>query len=356
MCHNRLSCTITDNTALGNQIRLTNTNVWQGKISAPFIQPYDISSDPENPSVDLKIFQYCGSHSNEPGITGIITYAIDEHYNLVFSFNIPKFQNLLEGGNSCPFFYASIVPVNAGDGNPPAICIEGIYIVQNAKDPNNPGGQDDLLFDADSGISIYSLDAFITLGVISEDTVILPGPGLNISALNNGIPFPPQAAVTIRIRNETEGFIVFNSLDFLESSDHSKFAPSGMPPVVMPTVTPALDNSDWSQIFIVNYGVMTQYNPAYGSEVYCPYSGTKGVATFNMPNGTLLTITWNMYPTVNESDLVPPPTIEADPFYAIEGRDTPSRNAFKVAPLLQVGWFTEYNFELVISRNGEYSN
>lgn len=346
MCKNRLSCTITDNTQSGAQIRLINTNIWQGELSNSFKQPLDISSDPGNPSVNQKIFQYCGSKDSEPGITGIITYAINDSYNLVFSFNIPKHQNLLDGGNSTPFFYASIVPVNSSATGAP-ICIAGMYIVQNAKDPGNPGGPDDLLFDADSGVSIFSLDVFITLGN-TLITNLISGPDMGCGEVND-YPFWPAAATTINIVNKTEGIITFNSLDFLNPKKHSDFAPSGMPPDVNPTILPNDDTS----LLTTYYGILKQFSSLTGDYVYAPYAPTQGNATFNMPNGTLLTINWNLemqYDTNDKSVKVP--TIEADTFYAIEGRDNPELSWTTIRDGSAVSCFPTYTFNLVISDNG----
>lgn len=117
--------------------------------------------------------------------------------------------------------------------------------------------------------------------------------------------------VTVIVTNNTgQGAITFNSLSFLQNNDYTNI---GFPPMVCTT----LDNNTSATILEATYRqqwTSTEQGPVPATSTTC------GTATFNLPNGSQLTITWDL-DAFNGGDQ---PQIVTGVGYSASGATTPT--------------------------------
>lgn len=119
--------------------------------------------------------------------------------------------------------------------------------------------------------------------------------------------------VTVTVTNNTgQGAITFNSMPFLQNNDYTNI---GFPPIVCTT----LDNGTSGILLQATY--IQRWTQTNQGEVPAN-STTCGTATFNLPNGNQLTITWDL-DAFNGGDM---PQIVTGPGYSASGATTPTSN------------------------------
>jgi hypothetical protein len=137
---------------------------------------------------------------------------------------------------------------------------------------------------------------------------------------------PQTASITVYISSDASnpGYISFGMLGFLQGS----MEPTGFPPVI---ANQAVAPGDTNSLMLQAYT-----DALYGGGVGIPDpipSPLKGTATFYLPDGTSLDISWNLDAHTGG----PMPLISAPAAWNVEGAGTPNVNGFN------------YTFNLTIS-------
>lgn len=128
-----------------------------------------------------------------------------------------------------------------------------------------------------------------------------------------------SASITvIALNNISQGSITFNTLNFLTGGLY----PASYPPVVLNTL-PYNSSGGTTGTTILQCYMDQQYSAGSHGPVSAP-SPCSGVATFNMPNGSPMVISWDL----DAWSGGPVPTINPGSAYTVTGANTPTVSGY----------------------------